>query len=113
VHERGPRGRRQQRGQHPDQRRFAGAVRAEQAEDLAVLDLEADALHRGEVAEALHDLADVDRGAHRSGSRTYAVIPTASRRSALSTRSRTSNVLMSRLVRLTSRCVANEASTPR
>ena len=34
-------------------------------------------------------------------------MPTASRRSALSTRSRTSNVLMSRLVRLTSRCVAN------
>ena len=44
---------------------------------------------------------------HSSGSRTYAVMPTASRRSVLSTRSRISNVLMSRLVRLTSRCVAN------
>ena len=48
-----------------------------------------------------------------SGSWTYAVMPTASRRSRLSVRSRTSNVLMSRLVRLTSRCVANPASAPR
>ena len=41
------------------------------------------------------------------------LMPTARRRSALSTRRRNSNVLMSRLVRLTSRCVAYPASTPR
>ena len=41
-----------QRGHHPDQRRLAGAVRTEQAEDLAGLDLEADALDGGEIAEA-------------------------------------------------------------
>ena len=41
-----------------------------------------------------------------SGNSTDAVIPTASARSALSQRKRISNVLMSRLVRLTSRCVA-------
>ena len=48
-----------------------------------------------------------------SGNTTYAVMPTASRRSLLSRRSRTSNVLMSRFVRLTSRCVAKPASAPR
>ena len=51
--------------------------------------------------------------AQPSGSITYAVIPTASRRSLLSTRSRISKVLMSRFVRLTSRCVAKPASAPR
>ena len=34
----------------------------EEAEDLAVLDGEADAVHGGEVAELLDDVADVDGG---------------------------------------------------
>ena len=54
-------GRRQQRDQHADQRRLAGAVRAEQAEDLPFLDGEADAVDGGEVAELLDDVPDVDR----------------------------------------------------
>src|SRR6185312_5290522 len=92
--------------------------RPEQPEGLAVRDGERDAVDRGEVAEALHDLADVDRDGHderrwSSGSSTYAVMPSARRRSRLSMRRRISNVLMSRLVRLTSRCVAKPASTPR
>ena len=41
VDERRARGGRQQRHQHADQRRLAGAVGAEQAEDLAFLDREA------------------------------------------------------------------------
>ena len=53
--ERGAGGRRQQRHQHPDQRGFAGAVGSEQAEDLAFLDGEADAVDGGEVAELLDD----------------------------------------------------------
>src|SRR5204863_8820691 len=56
-------GRRQERRQHPDQRRLAGAVRPEQAEDRAVLDGETDPVHGGEVAEFLHDAANVD-GVH-------------------------------------------------
>src|ERR1035437_3654642 len=40
---------------------------------------------------------------YRSGNKTYAVMPTASTRSRLSTRRRISKVLMSRFVRLTSR----------
>src|SRR5581483_5642998 len=98
--------RREQRNEHPDQRRLAGAVRAEQAEDLAVLDDEADPLHRRELAEPLDDRADVDRSHYDTGISTYAVMPTARRRSLLSTCRRISNVLMSRFVRLTSRWVA-------
>ena len=60
VDERRARGRRQQRRQHADERRLAGAVRAEQAEDLALFDGEADAVDGGEVAEPLDDLPDVD-----------------------------------------------------
>ena len=48
-----------------------------------------------------------------NGNNTYAVMPTASRRSLLSTRKRTSKVLISRFVRLTSRCVAKPASAAR
>ena len=39
-----PAGRAQQRGQHPHRRRLAGAVRAEEAVDLALRDLEVDAV---------------------------------------------------------------------
>ena len=46
-----------------EQRRLAAAVRADQAEDLALLDVEADAVDRGDAAEALADVADFeDRG---------------------------------------------------
>jgi hypothetical protein len=85
----------------------------EQPEDFAFLYREADAVHGGEVAELLDDAADVDGVLHVTGNSTYAVIPTARRRSLLSSRSRISKVLMSRFVRLTSRWVANAASTPR
>ena len=46
-------GRRQQAGQHLHGRRLAAAVRAEKAENLAVLDVEADVVDGGEIAEAL------------------------------------------------------------
>ena len=58
--ERGAGRRRKQRDEHPDQRGFAGAVRTEQPEDLALLDGEADAVDGGEVAELLDDRSDVD-----------------------------------------------------
>ena len=77
------------------------------------LDGKADPVDRGEVAELLDDAPDVYRECHEAGSSTYIVMPTASRRSLLSTRRRISKVLMSRFVRLTSRWVANAASTPR
>ena len=53
--------RRQQRRQHADQRRLAGAVWSEQAEELAGLDAERDAFDGGEVAEFLDDVLNVDR----------------------------------------------------
>ena len=65
--------------------------------------------HKGKVAVAVKHLASGETFFHNAD----AVMPTASRRSWLSTRSRVSNVRMSRLVRLTSRCVANEASARR
>ena len=61
VYHRRARGRRQQRHQHADQGRLAGAIRTEQAENLTVFDGETDAVHGGEVAELLHDLVDVYR----------------------------------------------------
>ena len=51
------RGRRQQAGQHLHRRGLAAAVRAEEAEDLAALDREADAVDGGEVAEAAGQVA--------------------------------------------------------
>ena len=45
-HARLPARREEQRDQHLDRRRLAGAVRAEQAEQLALLDGERDAAHR-------------------------------------------------------------------
>ncbi len=44
-------GRQQQRGQHPHRGRLAGPVRAEEAEDFALLDLEVDPLHGEHLAE--------------------------------------------------------------
>jgi hypothetical protein len=61
VDERGPRRRRQQRHQHPDERRLAGAVRSQKSEDLPFLNGEADAVDGGELAELLDDLLNVYR----------------------------------------------------
>ena len=58
-------GRQQQRGQHADGGRLAGAVGTEEAEDLALGDLEVDALHGVHLVEtALQTLNDDRR--HRS-----------------------------------------------
>ena len=57
----------QQRAQHLDRRRLAGAVRAEEAERLAARDVEVDAAHRLDVAEALDEAADRDRRARSRG----------------------------------------------
>src|SRR5439155_16938357 len=54
-----------------DRRRLAGAVRAEQAEDLALLDLEADPAQRLLAAVPLAQILDEDRG-HRSTTTTPA-----------------------------------------
>ena len=43
----------QETGQHFHGGRLAAAVRAEETENLAALDLEADAIHRREIAKAL------------------------------------------------------------
>ncbi len=45
--------RRDERREHPHDRRLAGAVGAEQSEDLAATDFEVDLVDRGERAEAL------------------------------------------------------------
>src|SRR5262249_6785196 len=60
---RGARGRREQSAQHPDRRRLAGAVAAEEAEDLAATDVERDVVDRDERAEAPRQTADLDRRA--------------------------------------------------
>ena len=53
---------RQQRGQHAERRRLAGAVRPEQAEDLARLDRERDAVDGGDLAEPDDEVVDEDGG---------------------------------------------------
>ena len=58
-HARGPGRRDQQRDQHLDRGRLARAVRAEQAEELALLDLEADAADRLDLLHAAADRAGV------------------------------------------------------
>src|SRR5438093_2740063 len=55
-----PLGRREQAAQHADGRGLARAVGAEDAEDLAGGDVERDAVHRREVAEALGEALDLD-----------------------------------------------------
>ena len=52
------------RRQHPDRGRLAGAVRPEHAEDLAGLRLEAEILDGDERAVALLDASRLDRCAH-------------------------------------------------
>ncbi len=47
--------------QHLERAGLAGAIRADQAEDLALGDLEADAAHRFEAAVALDETVDADR----------------------------------------------------
>ena len=56
------RGRRLEAREHPQQRRLAAARAAEQAEELALVDVEADIVDGGEVAELLADLLDADEG---------------------------------------------------
>jgi hypothetical protein len=49
-------------GDHAQRRRLAAAGRAEQAEEIAVLDREARIPHRREGAEPLHQIVDPDFG---------------------------------------------------
>ena len=62
--------RREQPGHQADERRLAGAVGAEQADELALAGREGDAVHRGARAVAEADLAQVDDrigpGGHRA-----------------------------------------------
>ncbi len=59
--------RRFQPGDEVEHRRLAGAVRADDAGDLAALDLEAGAVNRLDAAEALRDVADVQDDVCRGG----------------------------------------------
>ena len=60
-----------ERGHHADERAFAGAVGAKQAEDLALSHAEADVLDGFKIAIALDDVF------HRNGSRRAAPLPLA------------------------------------
>ena len=51
-------------GDDVDQRRLAGAVLADEADDLARRDAEVDAMQHGHVAEALRDSADLEDRVH-------------------------------------------------
>ena len=53
-------GRTQQRGQHLDGGRFAGAVGAEKGEYLSLRDVKRDVLDSGKVAEGLDQIPDGD-----------------------------------------------------
>ena len=55
-------GRPQEAAHHLERGRFAGAVGAEQAEDLAAADAEGDVVGRGEVAELLGQPVGLDHG---------------------------------------------------
>ena len=71
---RGTAGWREQSDEHPDRRRFAGAVRAEKTKDLACAHVEGDVIDGGERSErareafrfdgefAIHDLLRSERG---------------------------------------------------
>src|SRR5262249_56378816 len=50
----------EQPAEHLDGRRFAGAVRAEQPENLPMLNLQADVIHGGERPEPFDDMSGVD-----------------------------------------------------
>src|SRR5204862_3317448 len=58
----------QQRGEHLDGRRLAGAVGAEEREDLAGLDVEGDVVDGGDGAERPDDVLDADDGVSGHGS---------------------------------------------
>src|SRR5437868_15349061 len=47
-----------------EQGRLAATVRADQAEDFALLDVEADAIDRSDAAEILFDIADFENRGH-------------------------------------------------
>ena len=53
-------GRGEEPAQHAEGRGLAGAVRAEEPENLAAMDPEIDAIDRGEGAEPAHEVADFD-----------------------------------------------------
>ena len=57
---------REQPADHADGRGLAGAVRAEEADDLAAVDREVDMVDHGPAAEALGQALDVDDRARRS-----------------------------------------------
>ncbi len=68
-----PGGGRHERRQHADEGGLARAVRAEQAEDFAVLDSERERVHGAKIAEALGQVFHFDIGhgyGFPSGSRT-------------------------------------------
>ena len=118
---------RRQRGHHADQRGLARAIRAEQAEDLALLDVKLTSLTATRspnfFSRCSTSIACISNSLGRQsranqlffsggGSSTVAVMPVNSRRSGFGTDTLIANVLMSRFVRLTSRCVAKSPSTP-
>jgi hypothetical protein len=54
------------RADQVEQRGLAGAVRSDQAADLARFDLEAHVLDRGQTAEAFGDADDIEKSSHDS-----------------------------------------------
>ena len=64
-HARGAAGGAQQAAHHADRRGLARTVRAQEAEDLALPHVEGEAPDRHEVAEALREVSQLDRGRHR------------------------------------------------
>src|SRR5579864_3983069 len=49
-----------------EQSRFPAAVRPDDAEDLAFADIEGDAVHGGDTAEALFEIGDFEDGLHHA-----------------------------------------------
>ena len=58
------RGRGEERREHPQHRRLAGAVRTDEAEDLALLDRQVHAADGDRAVVALHEPGGLDDGAH-------------------------------------------------
>ena len=80
--------RRAEPGDHPQDRRLAGAVRAEQREHLAPPDLEADVEQHLHVAVGEVDVVDLDRRARCSGSTCWRRCSSSSSRSSATTSDR-------------------------
>ena len=77
-----PRARPQRAGDAVEERRLAGAVRADQHAALAGRDVERHAVDRAQAAEILREAADSERGAgHAATVRVRACAPAAGRRS--------------------------------